>query len=221
MRGVRTFHDLITSELRKTARSVAYNIAEGHRRASTLEYIRFLDIAHGSAAELETQLFLSRALSYVDEQGADVMIQRLLEVERMLTGLKQSLRRRLSRPTPSRRLTPNPYEPWVHAQPGALSKPKLNPRNTPRRTSPGSAMPAAARAPPRSSSERLCGACSMARRSPKLRPNSAGSRRNDEPRLSGKRRIGESQAATSLTVKRSRTMRLTTGRIEIRCMCTG
>ncbi len=128
MGGVRTFHDLVvwrkafelcldvyrvtlsypahekygmTSELRKTARSVTYNIAEGHRRWSTLEYIRFLDIAHGSAAELETQLFLSRALSYVDEQGADLLIQRPLEVERMLAGLKQSLRRRLSRPHPS------------------------------------------------------------------------------------------------------------------------
>ncbi len=128
MSAIRTFHDLvvwrkafelcldvyrvtltfpahekygITSELRKTARSVAYNIAEGHRRWSTVEYIRFLDIAHGSAAELETQFFLSRALAYVDEQGGDMLIQRLLEVERMLTGLKQSLRRRVSRPTPS------------------------------------------------------------------------------------------------------------------------
>jgi four helix bundle protein len=128
MSAVRTFHDLvvwqkafelcldvyratasfppherygITSELRKTARSVPYNIAEGHRRYTTVEYVRFLDIAHGSAAELETQFYLSRALSYVDEQGADILIQRLLEIERMLAGLKRSLRARLSRPAPS------------------------------------------------------------------------------------------------------------------------
>jgi four helix bundle protein len=93
----------IISELRKTSRSVTYNIAEGHRRHSTLEYIRFLDIAHGSAAELETQLYLSRALSYLDEQSAELLIQRLFEIERMLTGLKRSLRKRLS-PTPA----PNP-----------------------------------------------------------------------------------------------------------------
>jgi four helix bundle protein len=91
----------ITNELRKTSRSVTYNIAEGHRRYSTLEYIRFLDIAHGSAAELETQLYLSRALSYIDEQGADLLIQRLFEVERMLTALKRSLRTRQPRPRPS------------------------------------------------------------------------------------------------------------------------
>jgi four helix bundle protein len=128
MSGVRTFHDLvvwrkafelcldvyrvttsfpahekygITSELRKTARSVPYNVAEGHRRQSTLEFIRFLDIAHGSAAELETQLYLSRALTYLDEQGTDVLLQRLFEVERMLTALKRSLRLRQSRPSPS------------------------------------------------------------------------------------------------------------------------
>ncbi|HEX2876981.1 MAG TPA: four helix bundle protein [Polyangiaceae bacterium] len=128
MNAVRTFHDLvvwrkafelcldvyrvttsfpahekygITSELRKTSRSVAYNIAEGHRRRSTTEYIRFLDIAHGSAAELETQLYLSRALTYLDEQGTDVLLQRLFEVERMLTALKRSLRLRQSRPSPS------------------------------------------------------------------------------------------------------------------------
>ena len=128
MSAVRTFHDLvvwrkafelcldvyrvtasfpshekygITSELRKTSRSVPYNIAEGHRRRSTLEYIRFLDIAHGSAAELETQLYLSRALTYLDEQGTDVLLQRLFEVERMLTALKRSLRFRQSRPSPS------------------------------------------------------------------------------------------------------------------------
>jgi four helix bundle protein len=82
----------VTNELRKTARSVLYNIAEGHKRQSTLEYIRFLDIADGSAAELETQFYLCRALSYLDEQASQILIQRLAEIERMLGGLKRSLR---------------------------------------------------------------------------------------------------------------------------------
>jgi four helix bundle protein len=44
----------LSAEMRKTARSVVYNIAEGHRRRSTVEYLRFLDIARGSAAELSS-----------------------------------------------------------------------------------------------------------------------------------------------------------------------
>jgi four helix bundle protein len=91
----------ITSELRKTARSVVYNIAEGHKRFSTVEYIRFLDIANGSAAELQTQLLLSRALAYLEQQASDLLLDRLAEVERMLAGLRKSLKKRLSRPLPS------------------------------------------------------------------------------------------------------------------------
>ena len=48
----------LTAETRKTSRSVPYNIAEGHKRKSTADYIRFLSIAAGSAAELETRSFL-------------------------------------------------------------------------------------------------------------------------------------------------------------------
>ena len=90
----------IVSELRKTARSLLYNIAEGSKRFSTLEYIRFLDIADGSAAELETQFFLSKALSYLDDQTWELLVKRLLDIERMLAALKRSLRKRL-RPGPS------------------------------------------------------------------------------------------------------------------------
>ena len=46
----------LTAETRKTSRSIPYNIAEGHKRGSTVEYIRFLGIAAGSTGELETQL---------------------------------------------------------------------------------------------------------------------------------------------------------------------
>ena len=90
----------MVTELRKTARSVLYNIAEGHKRFSTLEYVRFLDIADGSAAELETQFYLSKALSYLDDQSWEMLVQRLLEVERMLAALKRSLRKRLALPPP-------------------------------------------------------------------------------------------------------------------------
>ena len=83
----------LTAELRKTARSVVYNIAEGHRRSSAREFARFLDISHGSAAELETQLLISESLGYLGATVATPLLARLDEVSRMLAGLKESLRR--------------------------------------------------------------------------------------------------------------------------------
>jgi four helix bundle protein len=90
----------LTSELRKTARSVAYNIAEGHQRASTPDYVRFLRISMGSAAELETQLFIARALEYLDDPTHELLVRRLKEIDRMLAGLQRRLLARLS-PDPS------------------------------------------------------------------------------------------------------------------------
>lgn len=102
----------LTAELRKTARSIAYNIAEGHRRASTAEYVRFLGIARGSVAELETQFLLSHALGYPEHKAWTMLLDRLGDIDRMLAALVRKLRRRrgvegpYSPPTLSRALEP-------------------------------------------------------------------------------------------------------------------
>jgi len=85
----------LSAELRKTARSIAYNIAEGHRRRSTREYVRFLDIARGSAAELETQLLLTETLGYLDAPFTGELLTKLDEIERMLAVLMSRLRARI------------------------------------------------------------------------------------------------------------------------------
>jgi four helix bundle protein len=85
----------MVSELRMTVRSVAYNIAEGHRRRSTLEYVRFLDIACGSVAKLETQIVLARELEYLDRTVSNLLLSDLAEVERMLAALMRCLRQRI------------------------------------------------------------------------------------------------------------------------------
>jgi four helix bundle protein len=82
----------MTAELRKTSRSVAYNIAEGHKRSSTAEYLRFLSIAAGSAAELETQILLARELGYLPADNADPVFALHGEVERMLDALSRKLK---------------------------------------------------------------------------------------------------------------------------------
>jgi four helix bundle protein len=81
----------ISSELRKTARSVVYNIAEGHRRTTRREFSRFLDISLGSSAELVTQLLLARSLGYLAKDQAKLLLDAADEVSRMLFGLKFSI----------------------------------------------------------------------------------------------------------------------------------
>ena len=84
----------MTAELRKTARSIPYNIAEGHKRPTTADYVRFLGIAAGSGGELETQILLAERLAYLDHHHAKRLLELYREVERMLAGLTRSLDRR-------------------------------------------------------------------------------------------------------------------------------
>ena len=86
----------LTAETRKTSRSVPNNIAEGHKRGSTAEHIRFLGIAAGSAGELETQLLLAGRLGYHEKNSADAAFALHAEVERMLDALIRSLKAKIS-----------------------------------------------------------------------------------------------------------------------------
>jgi|WetSurMetagenome_2_1015567.scaffolds.fasta_scaffold182639_2 four helix bundle protein len=90
-------HELygLSSELRKTSRSILCNIAEGHKRKSTREYIHFLRISAGSAAELESQILLSERLSYLQGNAAEQIHNMLSEIERMLDALIRSLKSKL------------------------------------------------------------------------------------------------------------------------------
>lgn len=81
----------LTQELRKTVRSLPYNIAEGHKRRSTADYLRFLAIASGSGGELETQLLLARELGYLDRADSQRVLSMHAEVDRMLDALIRSL----------------------------------------------------------------------------------------------------------------------------------
>lgn len=82
----------MTLELRKTARSILYNIAEGHQRRSTLEYIHFLSIAAGSRAELETQLLLASSLGYLSKEQSEGLLSLSAEIAKLLAALIRSLR---------------------------------------------------------------------------------------------------------------------------------
>jgi four helix bundle protein len=84
----------LTAETRKTSRSIPYNIAEGHKRSTTADSIRFLNISAGSVAELETQLLLAARLRYLKEDSVQAALALHAEVGRMLDSLIRSLKLR-------------------------------------------------------------------------------------------------------------------------------
>ena len=77
----------LSSQMRRSSVSIPSNIAEGYGRNSTLDYCRFLQIALGSAYELETQVELARRLDYVDNDTANKLATQLTEIGRMLNSL--------------------------------------------------------------------------------------------------------------------------------------
>ena len=82
----------LTAQIRRSAVSIPSNIAEGSARETTPDLLRFITIAYGSLAELETQLLIARNLDYLAEEIMFSLIQRCREIGRMLNGLRQSLR---------------------------------------------------------------------------------------------------------------------------------
>jgi four helix bundle protein len=80
-------------QIRKCAVSMPSNIAEGKARQSTAIYVNHLWIAHGSGAELETQLELGARVKVVSEKEAAALISDTQEIGRMLNGLVGSLER--------------------------------------------------------------------------------------------------------------------------------
>ena len=84
----------LTSQLRRSAVSVASNIAEGQGRLTKGEFQQFLGHARGSLLELETQLAIAVDLSYLEKEHFASLEGRISEVNRLLNGLLESVRGR-------------------------------------------------------------------------------------------------------------------------------
>ncbi len=82
----------LTSQIRRSAVSIASNIAEGCGRNSYGEFIQFIGIASGSLAELHTQLLIALDADYITKENLDDLLIQVKEIGRMLSGLKSSLK---------------------------------------------------------------------------------------------------------------------------------
>lgn len=81
----------LTSQLRRAAVSVPANIAEGYRKASDADKVRYLNIAQGSLEEVRYYLILAADLNYPDEPK---IAHELDEVAKLLSSYMAAIRRR-------------------------------------------------------------------------------------------------------------------------------
>ena len=82
----------LISQMRRAAVSVAANIAEGSGRGTDGEFMRFLQISAGSAAELEYHFLLASDLGYLSDDVYQGLNDQILEIQRMLAGLMRHIR---------------------------------------------------------------------------------------------------------------------------------
>jgi len=82
----------LTSQMRRSSASIGANIAEGCCRKGDIELGRFLQIAMGSASELEYHLLLARDLEVMKSMDYQRLSSGVIEVKRMLASLIHKLR---------------------------------------------------------------------------------------------------------------------------------
>jgi four helix bundle protein len=83
----------LVSQLRRASVSIPSNIAEGNGRSFDKDYKRFVEMAYGSALELETQLIISVELNFIKEN--DSIFKKLEQVKKLLSGFIKYLKKEI------------------------------------------------------------------------------------------------------------------------------
>ena len=82
----------LTSQIRRSAVSIPANIAEGCGRGGGADFARFLQMAAGSASEVEYHLLLSRDLQYLSDRSWQTLSASVSEIKQMLTSLARKVK---------------------------------------------------------------------------------------------------------------------------------
>jgi len=87
----------IVSQIKRSAVSIASNIAEGAGRNSKKEFLNFSSIAQGSCYELMTQLLLLKELEFkIDQNELEAVIDQIDHIQRMNFKLQKSLKQSIT-----------------------------------------------------------------------------------------------------------------------------
>ena len=82
----------LSNQIQRAAVSIPSNIAEGASRESESDFARFLEIALGSACEVETQIVIAHRRNYISSQENQNILTKLHSIEKQLAGLIKTLR---------------------------------------------------------------------------------------------------------------------------------
>tara|TARA_B110000046_G_scaffold179121_1_gene207891 strand:+ start:8883 stop:9236 length:354 start_codon:yes stop_codon:yes gene_type:complete len=79
----------LRSQITRSAVSIPSNIAEGASRSSEKDFARFLEIALGSAFELETQIIIASRRKYISEGSLEETVKKLSSLQKRIYGLRR------------------------------------------------------------------------------------------------------------------------------------
>lgn len=83
----------LTSQMRRAAVSIPSNIAEGHTREHTSEYLYFLSLAQSSLAELQTQIEITGRLKYLPPEQINQTLEQTTSLSKQIYALRNTLTR--------------------------------------------------------------------------------------------------------------------------------